>query len=252
MDLKVFQACGVHGTSVATALTAQNTLGVRRVHRLPPRFVAAQIDAVVGDLPPAAAKTGMLDRAQVVEVVAERVRRRRISNLVIDPVILAKDGTPLLDRRGIEALKRALLPQALVVTPNVPEAEFLSGVPIHDRDSLREAARVLNSLGVASVLIKGGHLEGAPVDTLFWQGEYVEFTGERLGSPGQAPVHGTGCMFSAALAARVAQGDPLPEACRIARDLVRGAISQALSLGRGARLAPPWLGENTDAHPHPG
>lgn len=248
MDLKVFQACGVHGTSAATALTAQNTQGVRRVHRLPPRFVAAQIDAVVEDLAPAAAKTGMLDRAQVVEVVAERIRRRRIPNLVVDPVLLGKDGTPLLDRRGIDALKRALLPQALVVTPNVPEAEFLSGVPIRDRESLREAAHALNSLGVASVLIKGGHLEGEPVDTLLWQGEFLEFAGARLGSAQQAPVHGTGCMLSASIAARVALGDPLPEACRFARSLVRGAISQALSLGRGARLAPPWLGENTDEH----
>jgi hydroxymethylpyrimidine kinase/phosphomethylpyrimidine kinase len=241
MDLKVFQACGVHGASVLTALTAQNTQGVRRVHRVPPRFVAEQIDAVMEDLPVAAAKTGMLDRAQIVEAVAERVRRRRIPNLVVDPVILAKDGTPLLNNRGLAALKQRLLPRALAVTPNVPEAEALSGGPVTDGDSLRAAARRIGALGVPAVIIKGGHLPGEPVDLLFWQEQFYEFPGARIA--GDAPVHGTGCLYSAALAARLALGDPLPEACRWAKMLVERAIRGSVSLGKGSRLAPPLLDE---------
>lgn len=239
MDLKVFQACGVHGASVATALTAQNTRGVRRVHSVTPRFVAEQIDAVARDLPVAAAKTGMLHRPQIVEVVAERVRRRRLPNLVVDPVILAKDGTSLLNARGLAALKERLLPRALVVTPNVPEAEALSGIAIQDGETLREAARKIAGLGVSAVVITGGHLPGAPVDTLFWEGEFYEFEGARIEG---SPVHGTGCLYSAALTARIALGEALPEACRSAKSLVEAGIRGAVALGRGSRLLPVALG----------
>lgn len=233
LDTRVLQACGVHASSVVTALTAQNTRGVRRVFHVPPRFVAEQIDTVAADLKVAAAKTGMLGRAQVVEVVAERVRRREIPTLVIDPVLHAKDGTPLLAGRGLASLKRSLLPRALVVTPNVPEAELLSGREIRNAPSLRDAARAIADLGVPGVVIKGGHLPGDPVDTLLWQGEFVEFPGERL--PG-CPVRGTGCCYSAALAARLALGDTAPQACAFAHELVRHAIRQAVVLGRGARV----------------
>ena len=234
MDLKVFHACGVHGATVVTALTAQNTTGVQRVHPVPPRFVAAQIDSVMRDLPVAAAKTGMLGRAPVVEAVAERVGRRSVPNLVVDPVILAKDGTPLLNNRGVAALKTRLLPRALVVTSNVPEAEALSGVRIIDRDSLREAARRIRDLGVQAVLIKGGHLPEAPVDTLFWNEAFHEFPGTRIEGP---PVPGTGCIYSAALDARGARGDPRPDACARAKALVTEAIRGAARLGKGTALA---------------
>jgi hydroxymethylpyrimidine kinase/phosphomethylpyrimidine kinase len=233
MDLKVFQACGVYGACAATALTAQNTRGVHRIHHVPPRFVAAQIDAVTRDLAVAAAKTGMLGRAQVVEAVAERVHRREIPNLVVDPVILAKDGTPLLAGRGLALLKQVLLPKALVVTPNVPEAEALSGIRITDADGLREAAQQIGNFGVRAVLIKGGHLPGEPTDTLFWDGEFIEFPGARLGKPEDVPVHGTGCIYSAALTARIALGDSLPDACRFAKGLVEEAIARAVKLGKG-------------------
>ena len=239
MDLKVFQTCGVHGASVVTALTAQNTREVHRVHRVPPRFVAAQLDAVTRDIPLAAVKTGMLDRGQVVEVVADRVRRRSIPNLVVDPVILAKDGTPLLDGRGMLALKKRLLPQALAVTPNVPEAEALSGIAIDGPEKLREAARAIASLGAAAVIIKGGHLSGSPTDTLFWRDEFFEFPGERVATSGARPVHGTGCLYSSALAARIALGDPLPEACRFVKRLMQQSIANAVHLGRGSLLMTP-------------
>jgi hydroxymethylpyrimidine/phosphomethylpyrimidine kinase len=233
MDLQVFQACGVHGACALTALTAQNTQGIRRVHRVPPLFVAEQIDAVAADFRIAAAKTGMLDRAQIVEIVAARVRRRRIPNLVVDPVILSKDGTPLLDGRGILILKKRLLPQALVVTPNVPEAEALSGIPIHNPETLREAARRIADLGVKAVVIKGGHLPEAPVDTLFWNGAFLEFAGERIAAPEGKAVRGTGCLYSAALAARVALEEPLPEACAWVKRFMERAIGSARALGKG-------------------
>lgn len=234
LDLKVFQALGVYGVSVVTALTAQNTRGVERLHHVTPSFVAAQIDALAHDLPIAAAKTGMLARAQVVATVAERVQRRSIPNLVIDPVILAKDGTPLLSGRGLAILKKQLLPHAVAITPNVPEAEALSGIPIPDQTALREAARRIAGLGVRAVIIKGGHLPGEPVDTLFLDGEFLQFPGRRLEG---APVHGTGCLYSAALTARLAAGDSIPEACLTAKSTVTRAITQAVSLGKGNRLA---------------
>jgi hydroxymethylpyrimidine/phosphomethylpyrimidine kinase len=232
-DLKVFTALGLWGTTVATALTAQNSRGVERIHYLPPRFVAAQIDAVARDLPPAAVKTGMLGRSQVVNAVAGRLRRRRLPNLVVDPVLLAKDGTPLLSPRGVQALKATLLPLARVVTPNLPEAASLAGRAVSDEASLRDAARAIAALGPA-VLIKGGHRDGCPVDLLFDGSGFTEFGGERIEGP---PVHGTGCLYSAALTARLALGDALADACAFARRFVEQAIRGAVRIGKGSPLA---------------
>jgi hydroxymethylpyrimidine kinase/phosphomethylpyrimidine kinase len=238
MDLKVFAALGVWGTTAATALTAQDTRGVQRVYAVPPRFVAAQIDAVARDLPVAAVKTGMLGRTPVVLAVAQRLRRRRLSNLVVDPVLCAKNGRALLTAGGLAALKRSLLPAARVVTPNLPEAESLTGAPIRDNASLRDAACSIARLGPGlAVVIKGGHRPDAPVDLLFDGEQFHEIEGERLAG---APVHGTGCIYSAALAARLAWGDGLPEACRAAKRFVEAAIRGAWSAGGGARLA--WIG----------
>ncbi|MGV3724152.1 MAG: bifunctional hydroxymethylpyrimidine kinase/phosphomethylpyrimidine kinase [Actinomycetota bacterium] len=234
LDLKVFQALGVHGVSALTALTAQNTQRVERVFHVPPSFLAAQLDALASDMPIAAAKTGMLGRTAMVTAVVDRVRRRGIPNLVVDPVILAKDGTALLSGRGVDHLKRRLLPLAAVVTPNVPEAERLSGVRIVDADSVRTAAEEIARTGVGAVLIKGGHLPGSPVDTLYHQGEFVALPGERISG---SPVHGTGCLFSAALAARLALGDPLVEACVAAKELTANAIRAAVVVGKGNRVA---------------
>jgi hydroxymethylpyrimidine/phosphomethylpyrimidine kinase len=233
MDLKVFCALGVWGTCAATAVTAQNSRGVERIHYLPPRFIAAQIDAVTDDLHPAAVKVGMLGRAQVVAAVAGRVRRRGLPNLVLDPVLAAKDGTPLLNARGVTALKQLLLPLARVVTPNVPEAEALAGMAIQDCDSLRAAARAIAACG-AAVVIKGGHRAESPADLLFDGERFEEFGGERLPGP---PVHGTGCVYSAALAARLALGDRLAEACAAAKRFAEDAIRSAQSLGKGSPLA---------------
>lgn len=233
MDLKVFQACGVYGTSVVTALTAQNTQGVRRTHRITPGFVAEQIDAVTRDMTVAAAKTGMLDREQIVQAVADRVRRRGIPLLVVDPVIVATDGTPLLNGRGLKRLKAELLPLAAAVTPNVAEAELLSGIPIADLASLHAAALRIGELGAQAVVVKGGHREGPATDILWWEGTFHEFPGERLN---RGDVHGTGCAYSAALTARLALGDTMLEACRFARAYIQTLISRAATIGKGALL----------------
>lgn len=238
-DLRVFHCMGVHGAAVVTALTAQTTAAVERVHLSPPRFVAAQLDAVARDLAPAAAKTGMLARAAIVHAVADRIRRRRIPNLVVDPVMVAKDGTELLEPRGVEALRHRLLPLARVVTPNIAEAERLSGLPIRNLGAAREAARRILAGGVEAVVIKGGHLPGEPVDLLAWRDGELEFPGVRLPGP---PVRGTGCHYSAALCARLALGDDLPAACSAAKELVAAAIAAAVRLGRGSLVAVPPCG----------
>lgn len=234
LDLSVFRALGVHGVSAITALTAQNSQRVERVFYPPPSFVGAQIDALLADFPISAAKTGMLGRAATVATVLARVRRRRIPNLVVDPVIAAKDGTALVSGRGLELLKRQLLPMAAVVTPNVPEAERLSGIRIEDTESLRRAALEIARTGVGAVVIKGGHLPGAPVDTVYGDGEFHELVGERLAG---SPVHGTGCLFSAALTARLALGDTVLEACVAAKAFTTDAIRNAIDVGKGNRLA---------------
>ena len=232
-DLKVFQRLGVYGLTVVTAVTAQNTLGVQKVHKVPPRLIMAQIDSVTRDIGVDACKIGMLYTAQAVDAVAERIHRREIPNVVLDPVIAAKDGTSLLSNRGIERMKRRLIPRALVVTPNAREAEILSGVPVGTLDDLKDAACAIRGFGCPYVLAKGGHLEGEPVDVLFDGREFVELPGVRVEGKG---VHGTGCVFSAALAARVGLGDPVVDAAKFAKEFTAAAIENAVKLGRGNLL----------------
>lgn len=232
-DLAVFAALGVYGCCAVTAVTAQDTSGIRRIHYIPPVVLGAQIDAVSRDLHPLATKIGMLGRHVAVGLVAGRVRRSRLSNVVLDPVIAAKDGTRLLSERSLATMKAELLPQVAVLTPNVTEAERLAGIRIGDRDSLVEAGTRLLAWGVGAVVIKGGHLEGKAVDTLITPDRIREFGGERIAGP---PVRGTGCAFSAALAAHLATGRSLDEACAAASAYVRAMILGALDIGKGARV----------------
>ncbi len=237
MDLAVFAALGVWGACAATALTAQNTTGMLRIHPVPPRFLAAQIDAVVRDIPVAAVKVGMLLRPQLVRVVAERIHRRRLAPVVLDPVLRAKDGTELLTPPALKAMKSELLPLARVVTPNLPEAAALAGTGITGDADLKEAARRIAALdrsGGLAVVIKGGHRSGPAADLLLDGGRFEEFGGERVPGP---PVRGTGCIYSAALAGRLALGDTLAEACAAAREFVAAAILRAVAIGHGARVA---------------
>lgn len=233
LDLKVFERLNVYGMTVITAVTAQNTTGVQKIHKVPPRIIAAQIDSVVRDIGVHACKIGMLYDPTAVETVAERIARRDIPNVILDPVMMAKDGTPLLAAKGIKRMKHSLIPKALVVTPNVPEAEILTGMQVRDMETLMQAARAIHEMGCKYVLVKGGHLDGEPVDVLYDGTDFVEIPGIRIEG---TPVHGTGCAFSAALAARVALGDSVPDAARYAKRFVTETIKSAVKLGRGNRL----------------
>ena len=229
-DLKTITAMGGFGMSAITALTAQNTVEVRCVHPVPPEFVAAQIDAVVEDIGVDAAKTGMLANAPIVEVVADRVARHRIDRLVVDPVMISKSGAALLAREGEEALASALLPLALVVTPNLAEAERLSGLPARNIAEMKEAARKMAQMGARWVLVKGGHLEDSPVDVLHDGRDFWEVARPRVRTRN---THGTGCTYSAAIATELGKGKDVPRAVEAARDALQAALERALPLGRG-------------------
>ena len=229
-DLKAFAAHGVYGMSAVTAVTVQNTRGVTAVHPVPPAIVAAQIDAVLDDIGADAVKIGMLGEAAVVVAVAERLRAHGVAPIVLDPVMLAKGGAPLLEGAAVEALLAELLPLATVVTPNLPELARLTGLPVASEAERRRAAEALARRGPA-VLVKGGHGEGPEVvDLLFAAGTWYRFPHPRLAA---GSTHGTGCTLAAALAARLARGEALPEAAAGAIEYVAGAIAAAYPLGGG-------------------
>lgn len=229
-DLKVFAESGVYGICAVTAVTAQNSRGVQKLSKVPQRIVAAQIDSVTRDIGVDACKVGMLYSHQVVDSVADRIHRREIPYVVLDPVIFAKDGTRLLSARAVQRLKKNLLPRTYLVAPNLPEAELLSGIKIADRDDAPAAAKRLLEMGPKYVLIKGGHMAGDPVDLLFDEKSVIEFQSERIGG---CPMHGTGCVLTAAIAARLALGDDVPEAVAAGKAFVTEAIRNAVALGKG-------------------
>jgi hydroxymethylpyrimidine/phosphomethylpyrimidine kinase len=238
-DLKTFAALGVHGTSAITAITAQNTVDVTDVFELPPRLVRAQIDAVVSDLGVDAAKTGMLSSAEIIEAVAAAVAAHAITKLVVDPVMVSKGGARLLRDDAVGALRSRLLPLAAVLTPNIPEAEVLLGHPVRSLDDRREAARELLALGPRAVVVKGGHAEGAAVD-VYWDGsELVELIADHIET---ANTHGSGCVFSAAIAARLAAGRQAVDAVRDAKQFITNAIEFSLELGHGHGPVNPMFG----------
>jgi hydroxymethylpyrimidine/phosphomethylpyrimidine kinase len=230
-DLKTFAAFGVYGASAITAITAQNTIGVRAIHDVPASMVAAQIDAVLDDIGADAAKTGMLSSPEIIETVADRLRAHAVAALVVDPVMVAKSGDRLLREDAVRALRDLLLPLAAVVTPNAPEATVLSGIDVFDAASAREAARRIHDLGPAMVVVKGGHLDGDTSDDLVFDGRAFEvLSGRRIAT---RHTHGTGCTFSAAICACLARGLAPLEAAREARAYVQGAIEHAEPLGGG-------------------
>jgi hydroxymethylpyrimidine/phosphomethylpyrimidine kinase len=230
-DLKTFAALGVYGTSAVTAVTAQNTCGVHASHPVPPAIVTAQIDAIAPDIGVDAAKTGMLATTAIVEAVAEAVWRHRIPNLVVDPVILASSGDRLLAADAVTVLTTTLLPRARVVTPNVHEAEVLAGIAIRTTADRQEAARRIVGFGARAVIITGGHLPTSDISDLLFDGDqFTEYRTPR--EPGRS-THGTGCAFSAALAAYLALGHPLHDAVVHAQAFVAGAIRHGIDRGRG-------------------
>lgn len=230
-DLKTFAVMGVHGMSAITSITAQNTREVRAIHDVPPEVVVAQIEAVADDIGVDAAKTGMLSSRQIIEAIARPIDRYGFP-LVVDPVMIAKSGAKLLRDDAIEALKRVIIPRATLVTPNAPEAERLTGIQIRNTKDAGEAARVIvEEYGSEAAIVKGGHLESEySVDVLYYKGRTIEYKMPRIRSD---TTHGTGCSFSAAIAAGLAKGRSLPEAVNVAKRFITMAIEYGLRIGSG-------------------
>jgi hydroxymethylpyrimidine/phosphomethylpyrimidine kinase len=234
-DLKTFSALGCFGMTAVTAVTVQNTQGVTGYEELSPTLVGDQIRAVATDIGVDAAKTGMLASAGIVEAVAEAVAEVGITNLVVDPVFVSKHGHLLLAEDAVGALRTTLVPLAMVVTPNLPEAAGLAGLDegdVRTRDDMVRAADLILELGPRSVLVKGGHLEGGGAADLYASasGDREWLDGERIDTPN---THGTGCVLSAAIAARLAHGDLLDVAVRAGKAFVTEAIRNALAIGAG-------------------
>jgi hydroxymethylpyrimidine/phosphomethylpyrimidine kinase len=231
-DLKTFAAMGVYGTSAITAVTAQNTLGVDDWLALPPALIAAQIDAVLRDIGADAVKTGMLANAAIIETVAQKLREHEVTRLVVDPVMVAKGGQKLLEDSAIDALRRSLLPLALVVTPNVPEAEVLTRATIKSPDDMRRAAEAIVATGARAVIVKGGHLDtdDSSTDLLYDGQSFRELRAVRVRT---TSTHGTGCTFASAIAAGLAKGLDLQAAAALAKSYVTLALQHAYPVGHG-------------------
>lgn len=229
-DLKTITVLGGFGMSVITALTAQNTLGVAGVHDVPVEFVALQFDAVASDIGVDAAKTGMLASADIIRLVSSRIKQFAIDKLVVDPVMIAKGGAPLIRREAVDVMKESLIPLAFIVTPNIPEAEVITGMRINSVEDMKAAARDINRLGARNVVVKGGHLSGDAVDVLYDGKGFIEF---RTGRIETKNTHGTGCTFSAALATFLGRGMPVAECVKEAKLYITGAIEHALEIGGG-------------------
>jgi len=229
-DLKTFAALGVYGMSALTAITAQNTLGVQGVYELPAEFVGLQIDSVVSDIGVDAVKTGMLANAEIIAVVAAKVKEHRLPNLVVDPVMVAKSGDPLLREDARDALISLLLPLALVVTPNLHEARVLTGLTVENVEDMKKAAAAIHELGARYVVVKGGHLAGKSIDVLFGGEEFALFRSARIETRN---THGTGCTFASAIAALLAKGQSIVEAVGNAKQFITMALQHSLDLGHG-------------------
>jgi hydroxymethylpyrimidine/phosphomethylpyrimidine kinase len=229
-DLKTFTVMRAYGMSVVTAVTAQNTMGVQGVYPLSPEAVGTQLESVFRDIGADAVKTGMLFSAAIITEVAAKLKKFNVTNLVVDPVMIAKGGSRLLEEEATSALKDELLPLTTVITPNIPEAEVLTGIKIATVDDMKKAAKQLVSMGVKAAVVKGGHLPGEPVDVLYDGQQFFEFTGQRYQTKN---THGTGCTFSAALTVGLAQGLDLSAAVEQAKDFVSLAIANGISIGRG-------------------
>ncbi len=233
-DLKTFAALGVYGTSVLTAITAQNTLAVTAVHEIPTDVIEAQIDAVVSDIGADAVKTGMLSSSAIIECVTASLKKypsvSGLRRLVVDPVMVAKSGDSLLREEAVGALRELLLPMASVVTPNIPEAETLTGLTIVTGGDVRKAAKAIVAMGAASVVVKGGHREGPATDLYFDGQNFREFTAPRIDT---VNTHGTGCTFASAVAAGLAKGLQTEDAVGQAKEFVTEAIRRSFPIGQG-------------------
>lgn len=230
-DLKTMTMNGVYGMSAVTALTAQNTTGVRAIQEASPDFLEAQLDAIFTDIPPDAVKTGMVSSSELIRVIAQSLRKYGARNIVADPVMVSTAGSSLMKTDAVETLMEELLPIAALVTPNIPEAEVLSGLAIVNKEAMTEAARIIGERHHCAVLLKGGHSISDASDLLYDRGEMIWFEGRRIDNPN---THGTGCTLSSAIASNLAKGFTLAESVRRAKEYISGALAAMLDLGKGS------------------
>ena len=230
-DLKALSANGVFGMSVLTSITAQNTCGVSSVFHLPSDIIEAQLDAIFSDIPVTTIKTGMLATPSIIMTVSKKLAMQNIAHLVVDPVMVAKGGHALLEEEAISSLKSELCPQAFLITPNIYEAEVLSGKTIKTLAEVRAAAKIIHQLGCRHVLIKGGHLQEQPGTDLLYDGRFFRmYKGEYIQTQN---THGTGCTLASAIAAHLAKGKPIADAIEAAKAYTTEAIRHSFTLGKG-------------------
>lgn len=229
-DIKTMTMNGVYAMSAITAITAQNTTGVTGISDIDPKFLEKQINAVFEDIYPDAVKIGMVSSAELIKVITDRLKHYKSKNIVVDPVMVATSGSKLIQTEAVSALITQLLPIATLITPNIPEAEILSGIAIHNKDEIVKAAKKIGDMHGCAVLLKGGHNVNDANDLLYENGEYRWFEGKRIDNPN---THGTGCTLSSAIASNLAKGFNLESSVRRAKDFISGALSDQLDLGKG-------------------
>lgn len=230
-DLKTMLANDVYGMSVITALTAQNTTGVYDVLESSPKFVAKQIDCVFEDIRPDAVKIGMVSNTDIIHSIAQKLKEYNAQNIVCDPVMVATSGSSLMKNDAVNALINELMPLATLITPNISEAEVLSGFNIENKDDMLKAAEKISEITSSAILIKGGHLTDSADDLLYENGNIHWFSGKRVDNPN---THGTGCTLSSAIACNLAKGFTLAQAVQNAKDYITGALNAQLNLGKGS------------------
>ncbi|MBR3933272.1 MAG: bifunctional hydroxymethylpyrimidine kinase/phosphomethylpyrimidine kinase [Clostridia bacterium] len=230
-DIKTMTMNGVYAMSVITALTAQNTTGVRAILEPAPDFLKQQLDAVFEDIYPDAVKIGMVSSSEMISVIADRLKYYKAKNIVVDPVMVATSGSALMKTNAVATLTKELLPIATLVTPNIPEAQVLSELAIETKNDMQKAAKVIGDAHNCAVLLKGGHNINDANDLLYSNGEYHWFEGKRIDNPN---THGTGCTLSSAIASNLAKGFTLAESVHRAKEYISGALSARLDLGKGS------------------
>ena len=230
-DLKTMTMNGVYAMSAITALTAQNTTGVRAIQESTPEFLKQQLDAIFEDIYPDAVKIGMVASSELIHVIADRLRHYEAKNIVVDPVMVATSGSALMKNDAVQTLVEELLPISTLVTPNIPEAQVLSGLSIETKEHMIIAAKHIGDNCHCAVLLKGGHSINDANDLLYANGELHWFEGKRIDNPN---THGTGCTLSSAIASNLAKGYPLSEAVQRAKDYISGALAAMLDLGEGS------------------
>ena len=230
-DIKTMTMNGVYAMSAITALTAQNTTGVRAIQESTPDFLKQQLDAIFEDIFPDSVKIGMVSSSELVCVIADRLKYHKAKNIVVDPVMVATSGSSLMKTEAVKTLMDVLLPIATLVTPNIPEAEVLSGLSIENKEDMQKAAKAIGDAHGPSVLLKGGHNINDANDLLYVNGEYYWFEGKRINNPN---THGTGCTLSSAIASNLAKGLTLAESVQMAKEYISEALSVMLDLGKGS------------------